>query len=382
MHKYILYVMILGLGLFAGWLIFGGEQNAAMHSSDDHTAEEHGSFSHNHDAAAGQLWTCSMHPQIMLPELDDCPICGMDLIPVEPDVDGLAGNEISMGPTAMALANIQTTIVGSATSNAYVGSGIALSGKITENADETATQPAHFDGRIERLFVNSIGQKVHRGQRVATVYAPELVAAQQELITAFRIRASQPQLYKAVRNKFHHWKIHGDVLDDIERTGKVVEHFPIYSHVSGVVTDISVNEGAHIMNGMPIFKISNLNSVWAEFDAYENQIAQFKRGQHIKMISNAYPGKTFDAVVSFIDPVLNTQTRTVTVRAVLENSKGILKPGMFVKGTIQSTAGIDYDDGTNDSAEIDPMPFLEVPMKKSAYLPVRCCGQGNVHWFT
>ena len=193
---------------------------------------------------------------------------------------------------------------------------------------------------------------------MATVYAPELVAAQQELITAFRIRASQPQLYKAVRNKFHHWKIHGDVLDDIERTGKVVEHFPIYSHVSGVVTDISVNEGAHIMNGMPIFKISNLNSVWAEFDAYENQIAQFKRGQHIKMISNAYPGKTFDAVVSFIDPVLNTQTRTVTVRAVLENSKGILKPGMFVKGTIQSTAGIDYDDGTNDSAEIDPNAVL------------------------
>src|SRR5680860_113253 len=240
---------------------------------------------------------------------------------------------------------------------------ISLSGKITENRDETATQPAHFDGRVEKLFVKSLGEKVRMGQRVATVYSPSLVAAQQELITAYRIKESQPQLYTAVRHKFKNWRIHGDVLDNIERTGKVVEQFPIYSHVSGVVTDITVNEGAHIMDGAPIFKVSNLNSVWAEFDAYENQIAEFKKGQSIKIVSNAYPNKIFDATVSFIDPILNTQTRTVTIRAVLNNNEGIFKPGMFVTGKIESKS-----EGSSEQLSIPASAVLWTGERSLVYL--------------
>ncbi len=334
MNKNIFYVGIaVVVGLFGGWLIFGGSNVDSRANADNSNLPD----SHdNSGETAEELWTCSMHPQIMRPEPGACPICGMDLIPAESSAEGLAMNEIKMTKNAMALANIQTSIVGN--SKAESGGVISLSGKITENVDETATQPAHFDGRVEKLFVRSLGEKVSMGQRVATVYSPSLVAAHQELITAYRIKESQPQLYQAVRNKFNNWKIHGDVLDNIERTGKVVEQFPIYSHVSGVVTDITVNEGAHIMDGMPIFKVSNLSSVWAEFDAYENQIAQFKKGQNIKIVSNAYPNKTFDASISFIDPVLNTQTRTVTIRAVLKNQEGIFKPGMFVTGKIESNS--------------------------------------------
>ncbi len=183
------------------------------------------------------------------------------------------------------------------------------------------------------------------------------------MITAYRIKDSQPQLYKAVRNKFKNWKIHGEVLDNIERTGKVVEQFPIYSHVSGVVTDITVNEGAHIMDGAPIFKVSNLNSVWAEFDAYENQIAQFKKGQNIKIVSNAYPNKSFDATVSFIDPVLNTQTQTVTIRAVLKNKEGIFKPGMFVTGKIERKS-----EGTSEQLSIPASAVLWTGERSLVYL--------------
>lgn len=89
------------------------------------------------------------------------------------------------------------------------------------------------------------------------------------------------------------------------------------------------------MDGLPIFKVSNLNTVWAEFDAYESQISEFKEGQKVKVITNVYPNKEFDATVSFIDPVLNTQTRTVTVRANLKNNEGIFKPGMFVTGRVE-----------------------------------------------
>lgn len=332
MNKNILYIGIaVVVGLLAGYLIFGSSAHDSM------ADKNHPDISDNHEHSGEteeEMWTCSMHPQIMRSEPGDCPICGMDLIPAESNVEGLGTNEIKMTKNAMALANIQTTVVGSSAAEAE--GIISLSGKITENRDETATQPAHFDGRIEKLFVKSLGEKVSIGQRVAMVYSPTLVAAQQELITASRIKESQPQLYQAIRNKFKNWKIHGDVLDNIERTGKVMNQFPIYSHVSGVVTDITVNEGAHIMNGAPIFKVSNLNSVWAEFDAYENQIAQFKKGQSIRIVSNAYPNKTFNATVSFIDPLLNTQTRTVTVRAILKNNEGIFKPGMFVTGKIEN----------------------------------------------
>jgi len=95
------------------------------------------------------------------------------------------------------------------------------------------------------------------------------------------------------------------------------------------------SEGDYVKQGQPILKVSNLNSVWAEFDAYENQISEFQKGQQIKVTTNAYPNKEFDVTVSFIDPVLNTQTRTVTVRANLKNNNGIFNPGMFVTGKVK-----------------------------------------------
>jgi Cu(I)/Ag(I) efflux system membrane fusion protein len=327
MKKNILYIAIaLIIGLLGGYFLFGNSSEGAIQMSLSHE--------HSEESTNPQMWTCSMHPQIMQPEPGDCPICGMDLIRAESSGEGLAANEIKMTKNAMALANIQTTIVGS---DASSNSSLQLSGKIKINEDQTATLPAHFDGRVEELYVKTLGEKVNRGQKVATVYAPALVAAQQELITTARLKDSQPELYKAVRAKFKNWKIHGDILDQMETTGNIVKEFPIYSHVSGVVTEIVINEGAHIMDGAPILKVSDLSSVWAEFDAFENQISQFKRGQKIKISSSAYANKEFDATISFIDPILNNATRTVNVRATLDNREDLFKPGMFVTGKIQES---------------------------------------------
>ncbi|WP_281988716.1 efflux RND transporter periplasmic adaptor subunit [Aquimarina aggregata] len=332
MNKNILYLGIaVGIGVLTGYVLFGSH-NAS-------TAQEKMLDDHEHVASDNQIWTCSMHPQIMQSESGDCPICGMDLIPRTSGESGLEPNEIKMTENAMALANIQTSIIGNA-STGKEKETISLSGKIVINEDKVAIQPAHFNGRIEKLYVTSIGESVKKGQAVATIYSPELVAAQQELMTTYTLRESQPQLYKAVRNKFKNWKIHDSQLDEVIKTGKTKTSFTIYSHVSGVVSEIGVSNGAHIMDGKPIFKVTNLNTVWAEFDVYENQISQFKKGQKIKVSTNAYPNKQFDAVISFIDPILNTSTRTVTVRTTLENKKSLLKPGMFVSGKIQSSINV------------------------------------------
>mgnify|MGYP001813692304 CR=1 FL=1 len=329
MKKNILYLIIaVIIGLLGGYLIFGNGTN---------TTNKKMSNAHDHSkASSDQMWTCSMHPQIMQPEPDDCPICGMDLIPAEASSDGLTANQIKMTENAMALANIQTTIVGNIMEGNNDGV-ISLSGKIATNEENNAIQASYFDGRLEQLNVSFEGQEVNRGQVLATIYAPKLVAAQQELITAASLKDTQPALYAAVRNKLKLWKLSESQINSIEITGKIRDNFPIYATVSGTVAMVMAAEGDYLDQGQPILKVSNLNSVWAEFDAYENQISQFKKGQKIKVTTNAYPNKEFDAVISFIDPVLNNNTRTVTIRTTLLNNENLFKPGMFVVGKIKSS---------------------------------------------
>ncbi|MGB3343542.1 MAG: efflux RND transporter periplasmic adaptor subunit [Aequorivita sp.] len=323
MKKNIIYIGVaLIIGLLGGFLLFSGG-NATNGDSQEHSEE----------VAANQMWTCSMHPQIMQPEPGACPICGMDLIPAEAGAEGLAANEIKMTHNAMALANIQTMIVGKASE--VDENTMSLSGKIMPNEEANAVQASYFEGRIEKLNVNFTGEKVNRGQLLATIYAPALVAAQQELLTAASMKESQPALYKAVRNKLKLWKLSESQIDQIESSGKVRDNFPIYATVSGTVSEKMAEEGDYVKQGQPILKVSDLSTVWAMFDAYENQISQLKVGQKISVTTNAYPNKEFEATVSFIDPTLNTQSRTVTVRATLNNKEGILKPGMFVTSKIQ-----------------------------------------------
>ena len=320
MKKYIIYFGILAIGLLLGWFLFGN-------SSTKETE-------HNHEAITetNQMWTCSMHPQIMQPEAGDCPICGMDLIPAESSSEGLLADQFKLTENAMALANIQTSIVG----NGKTGDNtVKLSGKIVENEEANAVQVSYFSGRIERLNVSFTGEEVRKGQLLATIYSPELYAAQQELITAASLKESQPALYKAVRNKLKLWKLSENQINQIETSGKVKENFPVYATVSGTVSEKLVEEGDYIKQGQPLLKIANLNTVWANFDVYENQIDLFKKGQEISVNTNTYSNKEFKAKVDFIDPVLDTKTRTVKLRAVLNNKQDVFKPGMFVEGKIK-----------------------------------------------
>jgi len=321
-NKIVIYIGILVVGVLLGWLLFGGSSNEEI--------------DHNHDAVAAtnQIWTCSMHPQIMQPEPGDCPICGMDLIPAESGSDGLMADQFKLTENAMALANIQTTVVGKGN---VEGNTIKLSGKIAENEEANAVQVSYFAGRIERLNVSFTGEEVRKGQLLATIYSPELYAAQQELITAASLKESQPALYKAVRNKLKLWKLSENQINQIEETGKVKENFPVYATVSGTVTEKLVEQGDYIKQGQPLLKIANLNTVWGNFDVYENQIDRFKKGQEVMITTNAYPNKEFKGKVDFIDPVLNTKTRTVTLRVVLSNKDDVFKPGMFVTANIEGS---------------------------------------------
>lgn len=322
MKKYIIYLGILAIGILFGSLFFGG-------ISESETDE------HSHEIAQdeNQLWTCSMHPQIMQPEQGDCPLCGMDLIPADVSEDGLSANEFVMSENALALANIETTRV---SKNAADVSGIRLSGKIKANEKKEAIQTAHFGGRIEKLFINTTGEKVNKGQQLALIYSPALVTAQKELLTALAVKDSDPELYNAVRNKLKIWKLSESQIQKIERSESIIENFPIYANVRGIVTMKMVEEGNYIKEGQGLFMIADLSTVWADFDAYENQISSIAVGDKITIKTIANPNEEVVSKVTFIDPVLNTATRTVTIRTELSNKNNQLKPGMFINGVISS----------------------------------------------
>ena len=320
MKKILIYVVILAIGLLLGWFLFGGSSNNETNPNHD-TIQE-----------TNKMWTCSMHPQIMQQEAGNCPICGMDLIPATSTSEGLRVDQFKLTENAMALANIQTSVVGN---GKIEDNTIKLSGKIAENEEANAVQVSYFSGRLEQLNVSFTGEEVQKGQLLATIYSPELYAAQQELIIAASLKESQPELYKAVRNKLKLWKLSESQINKIEETGKVKENFPVYANVSGTVSEKLVAQGDYIKQGHPLLKIANLSTVWANFDVYENQINLFKKGQDITITTNTSANKEFKGNVDFIDPVLDTRTRTIKLRVVLNNKSDVFKPGQFVEGKIK-----------------------------------------------
>ena len=327
MKKYIAYIGILIAGLILGAVFFGDSNEEATHS-------------HENIANETQMWTCSMHPQIMQPEPGDCPICGMDLVPAISGDDGLSADQFKLSKNALALANVQTTIVGS---GSEAGNTIKLSGTIVENEETNAVQVSYFAGRIEKLHVNATGVQVKKGQLLASIYSPDLMAAQQELITTSSLKDSQPDLYSAVRNKLKLWKLSDAQINDIESSKKVKENIEVYATVSGTVLKKLVERGDYVKQGEALFQIADLSSVWANFDVYENQMELFRKGQDIDITAQAYPGNLYKGKVSFIDPILDQASRTLKLRVVLPNTQNIFKPGMFVEGKIVGTSSNDKD---------------------------------------
>ncbi len=318
-------LVILGsllVGLLLGWIFFAVERDA--HTEHAHTAEE----------GAETIWTCSMHPQIRQPEPGACPICGMDLVPLEEEEGSTDPDMYRMSENAMKLANISTMRVG----QGEASRDLRLTGKVEVDERNAYTQATHIPGRIEELRVNFTGERVNRGQTLAVVYSPDLVTAQEELLQAAAIRESQPELFEASRQKLRNWRIGEGQIDRILENGAPIERFPITADVNGVVTDKMVDLGDYVERGMPIYEISDLSKVWVLFDLYESQMAWVQEGSKVEYTVKSLPGETFEGRISFVDPLLDSRTRVATARVEVENPNGRLKPGMFVSGRVSSTA--------------------------------------------
>lgn len=329
MKKYInkrdikLVGITLVAGLFFGWLFFHSSGNEATHKHEEHTQAEE------------TIWTCSMHPQIKQNKPGKCPICSMDLVPMEKgSVEGehVDPNEIQMTESALALASVQTTVV----MRGVPKKNVQLLGKVKADERKISELTARFGGRIEKLLINYTGQQVNKGQKLGTIYSPELITAQKELLEAVKYKSSNPSFYKAARTKLKLWDLTEEQIDAIENNGEPKTYFEILSPIAGTVTKRHVAIGDYVKEGSALFEVIDLSEVWIMFDAYESDLPWVRKGDNINFTIQSVPGETFNGKISYIDPFIDAQTRVAQVRVELNNPKQQLKPEMFANGILKS----------------------------------------------
>ena len=292
-----------------------------------------------------QWWTCSMHPQIRQPKPGKCPICFMDLIPVEGGGDQAGPREISFSQAALKLMEIQTTPV----ERKFVETQIRMVGMIDYDETRVKNITAWVPGRIDRLYVDFTGIKVEKGDHMVDLYSPELISAQAELLEAVKstkeIKSGNSELVRttisatldAAREKLRLLGLTDEQVKEIESSGKAVTHITIYSPISGIVIHKNANEGIYVQTGTPIYKVADLSKLWVMLDAYESDLPWIHYGQEVEFTTEACPGEIFKGIITFIDPVLDDKTRTVKLRVNLDNPDGKLKPEMFVRAVVYSS---------------------------------------------
>jgi membrane fusion protein, copper/silver efflux system len=296
------------------------------------------------NAAAKTQWTCSMHPQFKLPAKGKCPICFMDLIPLEKGAG--EGDEaiLEMSKASIKLAEIQTSKVERRMAEAQ----LRFVGKVDYDETRMKTITSWMPGRLDRLYVDYTGVAVKKGDHLAYIYSPDLISAQEELLQVLRaveelrgssnalMRSTAGDTVKASREKLRLLGVTGEQLAQLEKSKKVNDHLTIYAPTGGIVVHKNAMEGMYVKTGSPIYRIADLSFVWVYLEAYESDLAWLRYGQTVECETEAYPGEPFKGRISFIDPVLDTRTRTVKVRVNTPNADGRLKPGMFVRATVKA----------------------------------------------
>ncbi|MBL7969256.1 MAG: efflux RND transporter periplasmic adaptor subunit [Prolixibacteraceae bacterium] len=320
-NQYVRGGLFIVAGLFLGWLFFHApEKHEEVH---DHSEEE----------AKKEVWTCSMHPNIRMEEPGKCPICAMDLIPLSTmSSSGSDAMAVHFTKEAAQLANVQTSVVSSQNPEKE----LRLYGKVQADERLLQNQVAHISGRVEKLLVNFTGEPVRKGQKLAVIYSPELVTAQQELLEAAKTKQLQPEIYEAAKEKLRQWKLSDAQVSTIENSHNIQSNIDIEANTSGIVTARRINMGDYVSAGTVLYEVSDLSRVWVLFDAYESDLPFLKQGDKISFNIQALPGNSFEGTVRFIDPVIDPVNRVAKVRVEIGNPGPKLKPEMFATGIVKS----------------------------------------------
>ncbi len=338
----ILLLCVVGAaGVGVGYLLSGGAPVRDMDHGGPHATTR------PQTPAAPEVWTCSMHPEVRLPGPGSCPVCQMPLVKAKSDVKATRTdpNKLVLGENARKMMQVATVAV-----KRQAGErSVHMVGKVAYDETRVAYLTAWTAGRIDRLFVDFTGTRVRKGEHMVSMYSPDLIVAQGELLQAIKalgdaksgndelIGDSSEQMVKDSRDKLRLKGLTAAQIADIERSGKVQDHITITAPQGGVVVAKHAEQGMYVKTGTRIYTIADLSRVWINLDAYESDLAWLRYGQAVEISTSASEGETFKGTIAFISPVLNEKTRTVQVRVNADNRMQTLKPGMFTRATVAAS---------------------------------------------
>jgi membrane fusion protein, copper/silver efflux system len=284
---------------------------------------------------------------------------GMDYIPVYADEGGEAGT-VKIAPERIQTLGVRTEAASLRTMTHIV----RAVGAVAADERRIGVVSPKFEGWIEKLLVNTTGQKVRRGEALLEVYSPDLVLAQQEFLIARSASAGMAHadamtrdnaraIAAAALSRLKNWDISAEQLAKLQRTGVATRTLALSAPIGGIVLEKTALQGLHFAAGDMLYRIVDLSSVWLMADVFEQDLGQIRPGESAKITVQAYPGQVFEGQVAFVYPTLNAQTRTAKVRIEVPNPDLLLKTDMYATVEIAAPEGSTPVLAVPDSAVLD-----------------------------
>lgn len=277
-------------------------------------------------------YTCSMDPQVIEYKPGNCPICKMPLTPVKKDhtkhQDGL-----HLSDQQIQLGNIQTALL----DEHDLGDEMLLTGILAIDQNKQASVSSKIMGRIDRLYIKNVGEKINVGDVVYEIYSEDLNLAARELKLAlekkktFKAEAGDiDRIIQSARNKLNLYGLNEGQINKIAQDDLSGDLFKITSSVSGIVSSIDIKEGDYVMEGGSIYHVADYNNLWAEAQVFVDDLSKVKEGMTASVYFPGMPGLRSEGIISFVNPELGSNTQINIVRVEVPNPNNILKIGMQV----------------------------------------------------
>ena len=279
------------------------------------------------------LYTCGMHPQVVQDHPGDCPICGMKLTPMRKQPGGAEAKTEASSQTSDAIGIDPATIQSMGIRSELVTKGplnrrIRTVGAIDYNETALADVTTKVRGWVEKLYVDSTGQQVHKGDPLFEIYSPELWSAQNEYLLALK-QPGNAMLKNAAITKLRYYDISAAQIAEIERSGQPTKTLRVNAPIDGVVVEKMVVAGQMVEAGMKLYRLADLSIVWVQSQIYEQDLSFIRLGQEAVVSLSYLPESKFRGRVTYIYPSVDDKTRTAKIRMEFHNPGQLLKPGMF-----------------------------------------------------
>jgi Cu(I)/Ag(I) efflux system membrane fusion protein len=330
--------LLVGIALALFGVLVWQKFSPALMTDEDAAQMAGTGAGHDHEGEeAEEVWTCPMHPFVISDRPGACPVCGMDLV-LRTSSTGLdpaelaAMGRVAVSPVERVLANVATVPVG----RADLTKEVRAYGQLVYDETSYATIPAWVGGRVDRLYVEETGTQVERGQRLLSIYSPDLLAAQEEYLVILRTGAVSEGLVEPAERRLRLLGMSRRQIRRLAERGETSDTVTVYAPASGTVVERLVQEGEYVSEGQPLFRLAGLRNIWVEADVYERDVPYVSEGTQVEVELVAFPGESFSGIVTLVWPFLDEETRTTRVRVEFETVDERFRAGMYA--TVYFTA--------------------------------------------